>query len=171
MKFFKTIITSMLALMFIISVPAGFVFADENGDYPIMPVGITKPFSKSASDYSTYKDGTSGYYIQYSVSGTYYHGVDSSSNAFAKDVSISSCTSGLNDNIGPQDGTYNAKIVNTNYYTSKLGYKVAIVISVRVKETIKGSAYYSNHQHTFYLPWLKESTNQYSIDLNKHHYF
>lgn len=162
MKLFKSICTCLLVLAVSIIAPCTSLFADEN-NYPIMPTGITKPFSKYATDYTSYTDGTYGYEVQFSVSGTYYHGVDSSGSAFASNVSVSSCTSGVNDNYGPQDGTYSATVVNTTYYTSKSGNSVKIVVSSRVKETINGSAKYTTHQHTFYLPWLLAYINQYLI--------
>ena len=170
MKLFKSICTCLIVLTISFVAPCASSFADED-NYPIMPAGITKPFSKYAADYTTYTDGTYSYQVQFRVSGTYYHGVDSSGSAFASNVSVSSCTTGVNDNSGPQDGTYSVTVVNTTYYTSKSGNSVKIVVSSRVKETINGSAKYITHQHTFYLPWLVAFINQSLIGLDKHHYF
>lgn len=151
MKLFKILCTSLLVLTFSMVIPSNTLFAEE-GNYQIMPTGITKPFSKSDTIFTTYSDGVNGYQVQFSVSGTYYYGVNGQGQRFARDVNVTSCTSGVNDNHGPQDGSHNARVVHTANYVSYSGNSASIVVTSSVKETINGRDIYINHQHVFRLP-------------------
>lgn len=155
MKLFKILCTSLLVLTISIIIPSNTLFAEE-GNYQIMPTGITKPFSKFETIFTTYSDGVNGYQVQFSVSGTYYYGVNGQGQRFARDVNVTSCTSGVNDNHGPQDGSHNARVVHTANYVSYSGNSASIVVTSRVKETINGTVKYVSHRYVFYLPWLLE---------------
>ena len=155
MKLFKFLCTSLLILTFLMVIPSNTLFAEEE-NYQIMPTGITKPFSKSETIFTTYSDGVNGYEVQFSVSGTYYYGVNGQGQPFARDVNVTSCTSGANDNHGPQGGSHDAIVVHTTYDVSYSGNSVSIVVTSSVKETINGRDIYVDHQHVFRLPWLLE---------------
>ena len=155
MKLFKILCTSLLVLTISMVIPAKTLFAEE-GNYQIMPTGLTKPFSKNGNRFSAYSDGVNGYEVQFSVSGTYYYGVNGQGQPFARDVNVTSCTSGANDNHGPQDGSHTARVVHTAHYVSYSGNSASIVVTSRVKETINGTAKYVSHRYVFYLPWLLE---------------
>lgn len=151
MKLFKILCTSLLVLTISIIIPSNTLFAEEE-NYQIMPTGITKPFSKSATIFTTYSDGVNGYEVQFSVSGTYYYGVNGQGQPFARDVVVTSCTSGRNDNHGPQDGSHKVIVTGTTYDVSYSGNSASIVVTSSVKETINGRDIYINHQHVFRLP-------------------
>ena len=151
MKLFKILCTSLLVFTISMVIPSNTLFAEE-GNYQIMPTGITKPFSKSETIFTTYSDGVNGYEVQFSVSGTYYYGVNGQGQRFARDVNVTSCTSGVNDNHGPQDSSYNAIVAGTTYDVSYSGNSVSIVVTSSVKETINGTVKYVSHRYVFYLP-------------------
>lgn len=151
MKLFKILCTSLLVLTISMVIPAKTLFAEEE-NYQIMPTGITKPFSKSATIFTAYSDGVNGYEMQFSVSGTYYYGVNGQGQPFARDVVVTSCTSGANDNHGPQGGSHDAIVVHTTHDVSYSGNSVSIVVTSSVKETINGRDIYVDHQHVFRLP-------------------
>ena len=132
-------------------IPSNTLFAEEE-NYQIMPTGITKPFSKSETIFTTYSDGVNGYEVQFSVSGTYYYGVNGQGQRFARDVNVTSCTSGRNDNHGPQDGSHKVIVTGTTYDVSYSGNSASIVVTSRVKETINGTVKYVSHRYVFYLP-------------------
>lgn len=155
MKLFKILCTSLLVLTISMVIPSNTLFAEE-GNYQIMPTGLTRPFSKNGNRFSAYSDGVNGYEVQFSVSGTYYYGVNGQGQRFARDVNVTSCTSGVNDNHGPQDGSHNARVVHTANYVSYSGNSASIVVTSRVKETINGTVKYVSHRYVFYLPWLLE---------------
>ena len=56
MKLFKILCTSLLVLTISMVIPAKTLFAEE-GNYQIMPTGLTKPFSKNGNRFSAYSDG------------------------------------------------------------------------------------------------------------------
>lgn len=155
MKLFKILCTSLLVLTISMVIPAKTLFAEEE-NYQIMPTGITRPFNKSETIFTTYSDGVSGYEVQFSVSGTYYYGVNGQGQPFARDVVVTSCTSGRNDNHGPQDGSHKVIVTGTTYDVSYSGNSASIVVTSSVKETINGTVKYVSHRYVFYLPWLLE---------------
>lgn len=136
MKIIKKISICLLSIALLSILPIASVFADEN-DYPIMPIGqpITQSFYKTTN--TTYRDGVSGYEVQFKFNITYERS-QSGSKWYARDVVINSCTSGVDDNLGPQDGTHSAIAVSASCRIDNTSSRPYAVVTATVSEYVKG---------------------------------
>lgn len=137
MKIFKKISICLLSLVLLVVVPIANISADEGDNYAIMPIGqpITQDFYKTTR--TTYRDGVSSYEVQFKLNITYERS-QSGSKWYARDVVINSCTSGVNDNLGPQDGTHSARAVSASCRIDNTGSRPYAVVTATVSEYIKG---------------------------------
>ncbi len=138
MKFIKRITICILSLIFLMVMPMANVFAFEDDSYAIMPIGqpITQDFYKTT--YTTYRDGVSGYEVQFKLNITYERS-QNGNKWYARDVIINSCSSGVNDNYGPQDGSHSARAISASCKIDNTGSRPYAVVTAIVSEYIKGS--------------------------------
>lgn len=138
MKLIKTLCTSLLVLTISIIIPSSNLFADEN-NYPIMPIGQTIPMSGSC------RKSYNGYYVDYSISGTYERNTSSITN-----VKVNVWNAVMNDNGGAQDGSYSVRYDSSWYKSSVSGKKLSITIYIKVNIISGGSVISTETQsHTF----------------------
>ena len=137
MKIIKKISICLLSLVLLVVMPIANISADEGDNYAIMPIGqpITQDFYKTTR--TTYRDGVSSYEVQFKLNITYER-TQSGSKWYARDVVINSCTSGVNDNLGPQDGTHSARAVSASCRIDNTGSRPYAVVTATVSEYIKG---------------------------------
>lgn len=137
MKIIKKISICLLSLVLLVIMPIANISADEGDNYAIMPIGqpITQDFYKTTR--TTYRDGVSSYEVQFKLNITYERS-QSGSKWYARDVVINSCTSGVNDNLGPQDGTHSARAVSASCRIDNTGSRPYAVVTATVSEYIKG---------------------------------
>lgn len=137
MKIIKKISICLLSLALLAIMPIANIFADEGDSYSIMPIGqpITQDFYRTT--YTTYRDGTSGYEVQFKLNITYERS-QNGSKWYARDVVINSCTSGVNDNLGPQGGTHKARAVSASCRIDNTGSRPYAVVTATVSEYVNG---------------------------------
>ena len=149
MKLFKILCTSLLVLSISIINPSNIIFADEN-NYPTMPTGQPITQSLSADEYKTYADGTLGYQVQFRLNISYERS-QNGNKWYAKNVTINSCSTGVNDQYYGSLNSYSARSTNTTWSVDNSGTRPYLNVTATVEERIGNSFYERRHTHRFAL--------------------